>query len=114
MPTQTLPSLEDLLRVLCRATEKNSITWTPTAEDDTFRAQLGRGMVRLAKAPEEAGYSLALLDEEGMLLDEYHPAEPDEREGIAYLYSHARRKALNLDLKLRNLYDHLKSLAGES
>jgi hypothetical protein len=102
-----------LLRVLNAATDRGTLPWATTAEEDTFRAALGLGMVRISKVAAAPRYSLSLLDEEGALLDEYQPSGEGELIAIEALYKKARNKALNLDWKLRHLYDHLKNLAGE-
>jgi hypothetical protein len=114
MPAQTSPNLDDLLRVLNAATDKKALNWKTTAEEDTFRAQLGAGMVRISKVLEASRYTLSLLDHEGTFLEEYQPSGEGTLIAIENLYKKARRQALNLDSKLNNFYDHLKSLAGES
>jgi hypothetical protein len=114
MPVQPPPNLDELLRVLKAATERNTVQWQTTAEEDTFRAQLGSGMVRISKTPNGSRCVLSLLDENGTLLDEYQPSGEGELIALGDLYKTARRRALNLDWKLRSLYDQLKALAGES
>ncbi len=71
-------------------------------------------MARIAKVPVSSSYVLSILDQEGNLLDEYQPSGEGELIAIEVLYKKARNKALNLDRKLKGLYDHLKTLAGES
>ncbi len=74
MSLQTPPSLDDLLRILDAATDKGGLHWTTTAEEGTFRAELGIGMVRLAKEGTGPRYKLTLLDSDGTLLEEYLPS----------------------------------------
>jgi hypothetical protein len=113
MPAQSSPSLDSLLRVLNAATDKNVLHWNKTAEEDTFRAELGVGMVRISKTSAASRYMLSLLDHDGTLLEEYQPSGEGEVIAIEALYKKARIEALNLDRKLKGLYDHLKSMAGE-
>jgi len=117
MPTQSSPNLDDLLRVLNAATDKDTLNWETTAEEDTFRAQAGFGMVRISKAvgtmSDDSRYVLSLLDQEGALLDEYQPSGEGTLAATEALYKKVRRKALNLDSKLKAIYDHLKQLARE-
>ena len=114
MPTQAAPNLDDLLRVLHAATDKKTLHWKTTAEEDTFRTDFGAGIVRLSR--EEAGsrYRLSLLDGAGTLLDEFQPSGEGEVIQLEALYKKARRQALDLDLRLRSVFEQLKTLAGES
>jgi hypothetical protein len=114
MPASTSPSLDDLLRVLNAATDKGTLQWKTTAEEDTFRTQVALGMVRISKVPDPPGYLLSLIDNDGTLLDDYYPSAEGELNAIEALYKKVRRQALNLERKLKGVYDHLKSLAGES
>jgi hypothetical protein len=114
MPVQSSPNLDELLRVLNAATDKNTLRWTKTAEEDTFRAELGLGIARISKTPDASRYVLSLLDQEGLLLDEHQPSGEGTLVAMETLYKKARSQALNLDWKLKGLYDHLKVLAGES
>jgi hypothetical protein len=114
MPAQTTPNLDDLLRVLNAATDKSKLHWEKTAEEDTFRTEMGLGMIRISKTAGGPNYSLSLLDRNGILLDEYEPAEGGERSALEALYKKVRRQALNLDFQLQSVYDHLKRLAGEA
>jgi hypothetical protein len=113
MPAQTSPNLDDLLRLLNAATEKNSLRWTKTADEDTFRAELPLGAVRITQVPDAARYQLSLLDQEGTLLDVYQPSGEGELIALENLYKKVRRQALNLDWKLTDVYNQLKALAGE-
>jgi hypothetical protein len=113
MPAQTPPNLNDLLRVLNAATDKKTLHWNTTAEEDTFRAQLDRGMVRISQVSAPSRYKLSLLDQDGILLDEYQPTGQVELMAIEALYKKARRQALDLDGRLKSVYDRLKNLAGE-
>ena len=114
MPAQSSPSLDDLVRVLKAATEKNSLHWKETADENTFRAELSTGAVRISKTSAAPRYLLTLLDHDGTLLEEYEPSGEGEMIAIEALYKKARIEALNLDWKLKGLYDQLKSMAGES
>jgi hypothetical protein len=114
MPAQQAPNLDDLLRVLNTATDKDKLQWNETAEEDTYRAEFGLGMVRISKEPTSSRYVLSLLDREGILLDEYRPSGEGTLVAIEHLYKKARSRALNLDWKLQGMYDHLKKLAGEA
>ncbi len=115
MPTQTSPpSLDDLLRVLNVATDKNRLHWTTTAEEDTFRTDFGHGLVRISKTEGFSRYVLSLLDREGVLLEEYQPSGEGLLNVIEALYKKVRRQALDLDGKLQGVYDQLKNLAEES
>jgi hypothetical protein len=114
MPAQASPNLDQLLHVLNAATEKNALDWHTTAEEDTFRAQFALGMVRISKVFEPYGYIISLLDKDGILLDEYRNSGEGELIAIEALYKKVRRQALNLDMRLKSVYDQLRSLAGES
>jgi hypothetical protein len=114
MPTQTAINLDNLLRVLNVATDKNALHWNKTADEDTFRSEFGLGTVRIAMVPEASRYVLSLIDRNGILLDEYRPSGEGELIVIENLYKKVRRQALDLDAKLKSVYDQLKKLAGES
>ncbi len=114
MPTQTSPTLEDLLRLLNAATDRNAIHWETTAQEDAFRTEFGLGMVRIEKVVDSGGYVLYLLNNDGTILEEYRPSGEQALIGTEALYQKARRQALNLEGKLKNVFDHLKRLAGES
>jgi hypothetical protein len=113
MPTQSPPSLDELLRVIKAATDRNAVQWQTTAEEDTFRAQFGFGMVRISKTPDGARYVLSLLDQNGTLLDEHPSSGEGEFIALGELYKTARRRALDLDWKLQSFYEQIKALAGE-
>jgi hypothetical protein len=70
-------------------------------------------MIRVSKDPTSARYVLSLLDKEGTLLDEYRPSGEGTLVAMESLFKKARSQALDLDGKLKVLYDHLKRLAGE-
>jgi hypothetical protein len=114
MPARTFPNLDDLLRVLEAATDKQALRWAETADEDTFRAEFGRGMVRIGKSPDTAGYVLTLIDQDGTIVDESQPLGEGEQNALSQLYKKVRRQALNLDERLKALFGHLKSLAGET
>jgi hypothetical protein len=114
MPASTSPNLDDLLRVLNAGTDKGTIQWKTTAEEDTFRTQVALGMARISKVPEPSCYVLSLIDNEGTLLDDYSPSAEGELTAIEALYKKARRQALNVERKLKGVYDQFKTLAGES
>jgi hypothetical protein len=114
MPTQSSPNLDDLLRVLNAATDKSMLHWQPTSVEDTFRAEFGVGLVRISKVDAVHRYGLCLLDDNGVLLEDFEPSEEGTRLAFETLYKKARNQALDLEDKLKNVYDHLKALAGES
>jgi hypothetical protein len=114
MPAQTSQNLDELVRLLNAATDNKMLQWSKAAEEDTFRAQLGLGMVRISRGAAGSGYILSLLDDEGILLDEYQPAAGGELSAVETLYKKIRHQALNLEWKLKGVFDQLKTLAGES
>jgi hypothetical protein len=115
MPAPTTPRLYELLRVINAATDKDTLHWTTTADEDSFRAEFGLGMVRISKVPADPPhYNLSLLDRDGTLLEEYQPTMEGELNEIDALYKKVRRQALDLDAKLKGYFNHLKKLAGES
>jgi hypothetical protein len=115
MPQQSIPNLHDLVRVLSAATDNNSLHWTKTADENAFRAEFGVGMVRISRVPDATLiYVLTLLDNDGSLLEEYRPTGEGDLNEMQHLYQRARHQALNLDHKLKGVYDWLKQLAGES
>ena len=72
-------------------------------------------MVRIARVPAESlVYILSLMDRDGTLLEEYRPTGEGETVAIQALYKKVRQQALNLEHKLKGVYDQLKKLAGES
>lgn len=113
MPTQSSPNLADLLRMLNAATDRNALQWNTTAEENSFRADTHTGLVRVSRNPSEPLYTLSLIDQGGIVMDEFRPSGEDEIAALDILYKKARVKALNLDWKLKGLYDYLKTLAGE-
>lgn len=114
MPTQTIPSLLDMLRVLKAATENGSLAWQKTVEEGTFRALLRPGYVRVSWAPEDQFHALSVFDGGGTLLEEYSPQSQEEFRALQELHQEVRKRVLNLETKLLGMYDHLKHLAGES
>src|SRR6266567_1869750 len=113
MSAQTSLNFDELLRVLNAATDRNKLRWTETAQEEAFRAEFGYGMVGIAKNPDTARYVLTLVDREGTLLDQFEPSGEGTLIALEGLYKKARRQALDLDEKVKALFDHLKSLAGE-
>jgi hypothetical protein len=111
----TLPNLEDLVQLLRDATDRKAVHWTQTADEETFRAELPFGLVRVAKwAGPHSSFSLFLVDHDGTLLREYQPSGEGETILLEGLYNKARGQALNLDRKLKDFYDHLKALVGKT
>src|SRR6266496_5228977 len=113
MAAQTPPNLDEILRALNVATDKGKLNWSTTAEDDTFRANLAQGMVRISKGLPPPRYILSLLDNDGTLLEEYQNSGEGELLALEALYKKARRRALNLGGKLHSVYSYLKQLGGE-
>jgi hypothetical protein len=113
MSPQISLNLDDLLQVLNKATDRKALRWSQTAEEDTFRAEFGYGMVRIARDPDTARYVLTLVDRDGTILDDFQPTGEGTLLALEGLYKKARRQALQLDEKLKALFDHLKSLAEE-
>ena len=115
MPEQTSLNLDDLLRVLHAATDKQRLQWTKTADEYTFRTQVALGLVRIARLGNDPPrYSLALVDQDGVLLDEFLPSGEGTLLAIEALYKKARRSALNLETELRVFYGDLAARADES
>lgn len=114
MAAQKAPTLDDLLPVLNAATDNNALRWTETAEEDTFRAEFGPGLVRVAKDGGPSRYSLTLVDQAGTVLEEYQPSGEGTLLALENLYKKVRRHALDLDGKLHQLFETLKSLAGRN
>jgi hypothetical protein len=113
MPTQTSPNLDDLVRMLNTATDKDRIQWNKTADEDTFRTQFGTAMVRIGASPLGASYVISLLDNQGTLLEQYQPSGEGQMIAVEALYQKIRRQALNLEFKLKNVFDQLKNIADE-
>jgi hypothetical protein len=114
MPAPTAPRLYELLRVLSAATDRDTLHWKTTADEESFRAEFGLGMVRISKVSDAPRYCLLLLDRDGTVLEAYEPSLEAELGDTDALYKRARRQALDVDTKLKGYFDHLKKLAGES
>jgi hypothetical protein len=112
MPTPPSPTIDDLLPLLTAATDKNNLQWSKTADEDSFRAELGTWMVRLDMVPASSRFVLSLLDQDGTLLDQFQPSGEGQRIAFEALFKKARTQALKLDWKIKNFYDHLKTLAS--
>jgi hypothetical protein len=114
MSVQTSPNLDDLLRVLNAATDKRTIKWSTTASEDTFRAVLDFGMVTISAEDLGPGYILTLLDRDGIVLEQYRSSGEGTLLALEALHKKARHQALEVDEKLKDWYNRLKSLAGEA
>ena len=84
------------------------------AAEDTFRTEFGSGLVRIAKDRFSDRCSLTVVDRDGTMIDEYHPVGEETLLAIERLYKKARGQALDLDQRLKTVFAHLKSLAGDS
>lgn len=114
-PTQkAFPNLGDLVRVLDSATDRRTIQWKNTAEEDSFRADLGRGKVRVSKLSGPPHYRITLLESEGTILEEYEPSGEGEVIAASHLFKKARRQALDISSKIQSLYEEMQERAGES
>ena len=113
MAAQSAPTLDDLLTVLETATDKGMIRWKPTADEDTFRAEVDRSMIRIARGFGRGKYTVTLIDGDGTVLEEYESTE-ETLVAITALYVKAREQALDLKKKVNGLYNRLKDLAGAS
>jgi hypothetical protein len=108
------PSLDELLRLLRSGTERGSLRWKETADEDSFRATLGSGIVAVTKTGTAPFYKLEMLNPHGQLITEYEPSGEGELIAIKELYKTVRHKALNLDASMRVLVEELRSLAGQN
>lgn len=118
MSTVAIPTLSDLLHVLNSATDQQKIRWEATADEDVFRANVGLGMVRLTKQSDAKGtteYRLAIIDDQnGIVIEEFQLMSNEEFTAMEALYRKARAQGLDVEWKLKDIYDHLKSLAEEA
>jgi hypothetical protein len=105
-------NLDQLLAVLNAATDRGTIRWEETADEDTFRTMLDFGMVQLSRRPQPPHYQIELFDQELRLLEEFRPSGEGSQLGIESLYKKVRQAVLNLDAKVQRLLEELKERAG--
>jgi hypothetical protein len=116
------PSLNRLIDLLSRGTEKGNLHWSRTAQAGAFRASLGHGMVQIEKgapgvsSPSALGpYTIRveMRDQKGDLLHavDVAPGHP-ERERLDGFYQLVRQQALDLDKALEALVGELEEKAG--
>jgi hypothetical protein len=116
--------LNELIQLLLGATEKETLHWERTPDEDEFRATLGTGYVRLVRGSqlpfgsppltelEKDRYFLSLVSQNGQVIDSFAPPADDERNGLGLLFSMVRRRVLNLDNHYEALLRELKTKAG--
>ena len=114
MSPQQPPTLDDLLPLLNTATDNKSLRWTTTADGDTFRAEFGSNLIRIAKESFPTRYVLTIVDQDGTVLEEYEPSGEGTLLALDRLHKKVRRQALDLDKKLKTVFDQLKRLADNS
>ena len=109
--------LNELVRLLLAAMDREKIHWTDTSEADTFRATLSSGIVRLSKFEDQLPlgaspvYQLVVMDQKNQVIEEFRTSDSEETAMLNELYRKVRGKALNLDNAWDVLVRELKQKA---
>lgn len=113
------PRVPQILRALREGTDAGQLRWTATSEEDTYRLLLGSGLFRVSRylrmPSEHPQYRLVMLDKRNEEIDVIESGDPETGEGLAGLFSGARRSALNLDDALDSILRELtERTAGQT
>ena len=113
--------LRKLVSDLLAGTNKGTIKWTETADEQAFRAVLHTGLVRVQRIYAEAfqgnpsypiegfEYALVALDEQNKELARYVAKDQAEAKDLRELWQRASNSARNAEQKIDSL---LKELEG--
>src|SRR5947209_12744274 len=77
-PSMANPNFAEFIRLLDRATERQTIHWEPTDDEDCFQARVGAGSVRLARSTYRGGFLLELIDHPGKVVEQYESSGEEE------------------------------------
>ena len=111
---------DELIRLLIRATEEQSVSWQPTADEDAFRLNSKLGNIRISK-PERFDQemmdsytvrNLSILNDRGRVVEEFAPEQGDETD-FDKLFTLARRSAHNTDAILEGMINEFKTKVPE-
>lgn len=100
-----LTPFEQLLLELYSATADGRVKWGETADENSFRAKLGQGWVRVSEHDED--YYAYLIDPQGRTIDGL--ADRDTKIALTQLYSLARRSAYDIDGLVSRMLGDLRS-----
>jgi hypothetical protein len=118
-----------LVNDLIAGTAQGTFKWTETADEDSFRAVLSAGIVRIERGSlgptmgsddkvawrrssfpiEGSEYSLLVLDERNKELARYVPDQPESAEMLHNLWKLAGRAARNADQKIDSLLQEVEN-----
>jgi hypothetical protein len=121
--------LFELANRLLVGTGDGAIKWSETADEDSFRAVLNSGLVRIERGPlleperwdprtpanssekstEPLEYSLLVLDERNKELGRYVANSPERRLTLRNLWEVAGRSAKNADQKIDSLLQEVEN-----
>jgi len=117
--------IRNIIQALQRLTDEGRLPWSSTPDEETFRASIPQGIVRIAKvvptlaesdalAAGEDTYLLTLLDNGGRTVEQHRPSDKLERAMLSRLYIEARRSALKTDDFLEAVLRDLNAKVGNS
>jgi hypothetical protein len=96
--------LVEIVRLLQKATDRGTIRWTTTSQENTFRATLSSSLVRIAREEEPFNqssslptYQLVVLDQRNQPIEEFRSSEAEGTALLDNLFQKVRAKAINLD-----------------
>src|SRR5947209_7875279 len=96
--------IHELANRLLLGTSQGTIKWSETAEEDSFRAMLNTGLVRVERLPAGVlpmdNYCLLVLDERNRELARYVPDQPERVLTLRNLWELAGRSARNAEHKI--------------
>jgi hypothetical protein len=118
-----------LVNDLVAGTGQGTIKWTETADEDSFRAVLSAGIVRIERGSlgpiiggddktawkrssfpiEGSEYSLLVLDDRNKELARYIPDQPESADTLYNLWKLAGRAARNADQKIDSLLQEVEN-----
>lgn len=111
------PKAQELVQLLDELTRDEALEWSATPDEDTFRAPLANGSVRLAPTGELAPdltppdtISVTVSDAHGRVLETFTPAvETTEHKHLASLYANVRRSVLGIEEALESILAELRA-----
>jgi len=109
MPTST--SLPDLIALLRQGTDRGSLAWTETVEQNRFRCSFGKGTVELifqTTPPIPDRYGIALFDAKNTLLEELWARSEGDAQAMGDLYDKVRRSVLRIDQAIQDLVNEIQ------
>ena len=112
------PKRKALVDHIAKLTSEGLMDWHDTLDEDSFRAHLGNGMVRITRGGRKVGpddedismpvHAILVMNEQGLIVDEFE--EVGHNGSISSLLEMARQRARGAD----DIYDSMLKDRGKT